>query len=91
MWSGDFSFREQENRLETRGLGRSVWIQLRNSGLVPLGGEPWNVILLNGVKKIATREIGAPGFQRKFRMKNSIGKTFPMSSEWVAEMCHFVA
>jgi len=45
------------------GLRRSEWIQLGNSGLPLLGGDPGNAILLNGVTQPAHLEIGAPGFQ----------------------------
>jgi hypothetical protein len=30
---------------------------------MPLGGDPGNAILPNGVLQTANREIGAPGFQ----------------------------
>src|ERR1700732_504883 len=49
----------------TPGLGRSVWIQLGNSGLALLGGDPGNAILLNGVVQTANLEIGVPGFQHQ--------------------------
>jgi hypothetical protein len=60
--SGHFSIRKQANHVNP-GLGRSEWIQLGNSGLPQLGGDPGNAILLNGVTQHADLEIGAPGFQ----------------------------
>src|ERR1700687_5086254 len=53
----------RKNHVNPPGLGRSVWIQLGNSGLSLLGGDPGNAILLNGVTQTANLEIGAPGFQ----------------------------
>jgi len=57
--SGHFSIKKQANHVKPPGLGRSESIQLGNSGLPLLGGDPGNAILLNGVTQPANLEIGA--------------------------------
>src|SRR5712691_4771759 len=61
--SGPFSIRRQENHFKTHGLRRSVRVEVGNSAVALLGGDPGNAILLNGVMPTANLEIGVPGIQ----------------------------